>query len=175
MYRTILIDPPWPIGLVGKFDKHKNRRPAEFPYPVLTLDQIRSLPIPALADKDCHLWLWTTNATLGHGLDMMKAWGFKYFCPVHWIKPSGIGAWWIHRSQTLLFGYQGKLDMKTRYKPNILEANPGRHSQKPEASYALIEEVSHGPRLELFARGEKRTSWHQWGNECNCDLEIELA
>jgi N6-adenosine-specific RNA methylase IME4 len=90
----------------------------------------------------------------------MRHWGFKYLAPVHWIKPSGFGAWFVHRSQTCLFGFRGKLDMKDegRFSPNIIEANPGRHSTKPEASIEYIEDVSHGPRLELFSR-KARDGW----------------
>ena len=72
--------------------------------------------------------------------------------PIQWIKPSGMGAWFIHRSQTMLFGYRRKLEMKTRFRPNIIEASARRHSQKPEKSYELIEAVSHPARLEMFAR-----------------------
>jgi N6-adenosine-specific RNA methylase IME4 len=66
----------------------------------------------------------------------------------------------------MLLGYKEKcvFDLK-RYFPNILQTgDPVRHSQKPDASYQLIESVSHTPRLELFAR-QRRQGWHSWGNE----------
>ena len=47
------------------------------------------------------------------------------------------------------------------------------HSQKPdEARDKLIELVGDLPRVELFAR-EKADGWDAWGNEVDCDLEIE--
>ena len=48
----------------------------------------------------------------------------------------------------------------------------GRHSEKPEAFLDLVEQVSPGPYLELFAR-RNRLGWDTWGNEA---LEhVELA
>jgi len=48
----------------------------------------------------------------------------------------------------------------------------GRHSAKPEAFIDLVEQVSPGPYLELFAR-RQRLGWDTWGNEA---LEhVELA
>jgi N6-adenosine-specific RNA methylase IME4 len=172
-YRTILIDPPWKLETITGFTHPRNRRPERLPYETLTVQQIGSLPVPDLADENSHLWMWTTNKHLPDGFGLMETWGFKYMIPVHWVKPSGFGAWWVHRSQTLLFGYKGKLDMKEKLKPNVLFANPKRHSTKPACSYELIEAVSHGPRLELFARG-KRDGWDVWGNEVVSDIDLKV-
>ena len=163
-FRTILIDPPWPLQTVTGFTHPRNTRPKRLPYPTMTVDQIRAIPVADLPDDNAHLWLWTTNRFLPDGFDLMESWGFKFMIPVHWIKPSGLGAWWVHRTQTVLFGYRGRLDMKSKLHPNIINANPGRHSQKPAASYELIEAVSHEPRVELFAR-TPRDGWTTLGNE----------
>ncbi len=40
------------------------------------------------------------------------------------------------------------------------------HSRKPDEQYAIIEACSPGPRIELFARGE-RPAWVSWGNEAD--------
>lgn len=104
----------------------------------------------------------------------MRGWGFKYLAPIHWIKPSGVGNWVVHRSQTLLFGYKDRCVFPgIRYFSNILQTagNVKRHSQKPDASYSLIELASEAPRLELFAR-TNRFGWDVWGNEVNSTVEI---
>jgi len=164
-YRTILADPPWPQRLSGKYDTSKQQRADQLPYPTMSVDEIAALPVGLLALPGCHLWLWTTNAFLEAGFQVMRAWGFTYLAPVHWIKPSGIGNWFVHRTQTLLFGYRQKCVFQgLRYHPNVIEANPGRHSQKPPESYDLIEDVSEPRRLELFARAS-RPGWDLWGNE----------
>ena len=154
MYKTILADPPWPQRLSGKGEKRNDGRPRprckrnQLPYQTMTIDQIAALPIAGIAAEDCHLWLWTTNQFLHAGFHIMETWGFKYLAPIHWIKPSGLGNYFIHRTQTLLFGYRTKCKFHhKRYLPNIFEApTPQKHSRKPEESYQLIYQVSEPPR-----------------------------
>lgn len=160
--------------------KRRPNRSKALPYPTMSLSEIMALSVsidPLRAD-DCHCWLWTTNQFIDAGFRVLEAWGFKYLAPIHWIKPSGFGAWFVSRSQTCLFGYRGRLDMREQFRPNVIEAPSGRHSQKPEAFYELAEAVSHGPRLELFARPWKplfqnRPGWDVWGNEVRPDVVME--
>jgi len=167
-YKTILADPPWQLSMAGrrKRVKENGSKPAALPYPTMTDEEICSMPISLLAEEDCHLWLWTTNQHLELGFKVMRAWGFKYLAPIHWIKPSGQGNWFIHRTQTLLFGYKEKCKFPAaRYRPNILATkDPKRHSQKPDEFYELIESISAPARLELFAR-QPRAGWDSWGNQ----------
>lgn len=53
----------------------------------------------------------------------------------------------------------------------------GEHSRKPELFYDLIEAMSPGPRLELFARKRsplfpRRDKWDVWGNEVSSDIDL---
>ena len=164
-FRTILADPPWQQSMTAKWNRRPNRA-EKLPYPTMTVDEICAMPVGELAADDCHLWLWTTNQRLEDGFRVMRAWGFKYLAPVTWEKPSGLGCWFIHRTQTMLFGYKSKCRFELgRYKPTILHAGlPSRHSAKPKESYDLIESISQTPRLELFAR-QKLPNWTTWGNE----------
>lgn len=177
-YRTILADPPWQQTMAGKYRRRQYQSPDDLPYPTMSVEEIKALPVGDMADTGCHLWLWTTNEYLRAGFDVMQAWGFKYLAPVHWIKPSGCGNYFIHRTQTMLFGYKGKcIFPKARYIPNIIFANEGEHSRKPKESYDLIESVSLEPRLELFARPvtpmfPKILGWHVWGNEVEPDISL---
>ena len=161
------MDPPWEQPIIGRLKDPRHSRADKLPYPTLSVDQLRTLPVDRMAEDNAHMWLWTTNAFLPDGLDLMEAWGFKYMMPIHWVKPSGFGMWWVHRTQTLLFGYRGKLDMRERSCiPTYVFASPKRngHSTKPESSYELIEQVSHEARLEIFGR-RTRPGWTTWGNE----------
>ena len=45
----------------------------------------------------------------------------------------------------------------------------GKHSAKPEAFQDMVEAVSPGPRLELFAR-RARPGWTVWGNEVEANV-----
>ena len=50
----------------------------------------------------------------------------------------------------------------------MIEAERGRHSQKPEQAYQLIETAyPHLSKLELFARGQPRSGWQSWGNQAD--------
>jgi N6-adenosine-specific RNA methylase IME4 len=170
-YQTILADPPWGQSFCGKWKQHKMA--SELEYPVMNLDDIKNLPVREVAGAGCHLWLWATNQFLKQGFDVLEAWGFKYLAPITWVKPSGIGNYFIHRTQTILFGYKEKcLFPLERFKPTVLFATlPKRHSEKPTEFYSLIESISPEPRLELFAR-RKRFGWDCWGNEVESDIEL---
>lgn len=179
MYRTILADPPWPQPLMKKRKRYNKMPQGGLPYPTMSLKQIKALPVGDLAEIGCHLWLWTTNAFLRQGFDVMQAWGFTYLAPITWVKPSGIGNWFVHVTQTILFGYKEKCQFnRERYLPTVLYAPPPkRHSEKPPQSYQLIERISDPQRLELFARPWTpmfpiRKGWHVWGNEVQSSLTL---
>lgn len=50
----------------------------------------------------------------------------------------------------------------------------GAHSQKPEHFLDLVEQVSPGPYVELFAR-RHRMGWDVWGNESANTAELSIA
>lgn len=169
-YKVIYADPPWNQGMTGKYNRREKRKMG-LDYPTMSIEEIKALPVGEIADVGCHLYLWTTNQFLREGFDVMSAWGFKYLAPVTWVKPSGIGNWFIHRTQTLLFGYKDKCVFpKQRYKPTVLITGlPKRHSQKPKEMRDLINQISGAPKIELFAR-EKTKGWDVWGNEVESDI-----
>lgn len=147
----------------------------------MTVDEICGLPVGDQAAVGCHLWLWTTNEFLEAGYQVMRAWGFKYLAPIVWVKPSGCGNYFIHRTQTMLFGYKERcIFPKVRYVPNVFFATEKAHSRKPKDSYDLIESVSPEPRLELFARPvtpmfPKVEGWDTWGNETENNIQLDAV
>ena len=89
-YRCILIDPPTPQPMIGKF-KGKHSRSDKLHYKTMTIEQIKSLPVEEYAEEGCHLWLWTTNAFLRDSFDFMAAWNFKisqyyYLDKTQWVR-----------------------------------------------------------------------------------------
>lgn len=173
-YLTIVADPPWDMAMAGKRKRAKGAFKAEcLPYPTMSTKHICDMEVARYAAEGCHLWLWTTNSHLEDGFKVMRAWGFKYLAPIHWCKPSGVGNWFIHRTQTVLFGYRERCRFPLkRYAPNIFTSgDPVRHSQKPEEFFHLVRSISPAPRLELFARA-KRPGWHSWGIEVVSDIEL---
>lgn len=171
-YSTILIDPPWRFAnRTGKVAPEHRRLHR---YRTMTLDEIKALPVPPLANDKSHLYLWAPNALLAEGLEVMRAWGFTYKTNLVWYKirkdggPDGRGVGFYFRNVTelLLFGVRGGLrTLKPgRRQVNVIPVRKQEHSRKPEIFYDLIEQCSPGPFLELFAR-YRQPGWDQWGDE----------
>ena len=157
-YRTILVDPPWRYASAAtKADARKH-------YSTASTEELREMPVADLADADAHLWLWCTNALMGDGYGIVRAWGFSPLTVVTWCKPGpGVGHYLRNNTEHLILASRGR--------PMVPETKPistwhiwqrGAHSAKPAASYDLIEQVSPSPRVELFAR-QQRFAWDSWG------------
>lgn len=68
-------------------------------------------------------------------------------------------------------GVRGQLPVRNRAVPTWFTAMRRWHSEKPETAYRIIELVSPGSRLELFAR-RRRPGWSAWGNEVESDVVL---
>jgi N6-adenosine-specific RNA methylase IME4 len=115
------------------------------------------------------LFLWAVNCLLPEALEVIDAWGFSYKSNLVWVKPSlGLGNWTRNRHELLLFATRGQISFPDpdERPDSVLEAARGRHSQKPDRFYTLIETAyPQLSKLELFARGNGRPGWHSWGNQ----------
>lgn len=176
LYHTILADPPWQQPMAGAYARRRHSRPAALPYPTMTIPELCALPVNDLAADGCHLWLWTTNAFLEQAFSVMRAWGFTYLSPITWVKPSGLGNYFVSRTQHILFGYKDHCHFPlARYLPNVFFASvKGGHSSKPEEQYDLIESISPPERLELFARTH-HLGWDVYGNQVNSNVDLALC
>lgn len=174
-FGTILADPPWQFqnrtGKVAPEHKRLNR------YGTMELQEICDLPVSEIAADRAHLYLWVPNALLPEGMEVMKAWGFRYVSNIIWEKvrkdggPDGRGVGFYFRNVTeiLLFGVRGK-NVRTldagRRQVNVIRSQKREHSRKPDEQYPIIEACSWGPRIELFSRGVRK-GWTVWGNQAN--------
>jgi len=164
-YATILADPPWDLQQKGTFGANHH-------YDLMTVEQIRRLPVANLAQDDAHLWLWTTNAALEQAYGVVRAWGFEPRSLLTWLKPHlGLGMYLRNCTEQLIFATKGKAPILVRNQPNWLFAVRQDHSHKPEELYDIIERCSPGPYLELFAR-RPRHGWDIWGNEVASDISF---
>lgn len=167
-FALIYADPPW------KMEKIKRKeRPNQvgFDYPVMSLEDIKSLPIRRISEDNCMLFLWTVQKMLPDALDVMDYWGFKYFKTITWDKQNGMTLHGFHnRTEFLLVGYKGKAPELFRHGkavPTIIsESNYHmKHSEKPKQMYNWIQPFSNGGNcIELFARN-RQPGWDCWGNE----------
>ena len=180
VYRTCLADPPWSREQGGG----KIKRGAQAHYPLLKnhdiVDSMRAAPQWEHLGDSAHMYCWTTNSALEDGLFVLKALGFRYVTTITWVKMTcqaitytwipqnpGLGRYFRGCTEQLLFGVRGKamvpkpIDRGT----TRLLAPRRQHSRKPDEQYELIEKVSPGAYLEMFARGNDRPGWTPWGLE----------
>ena len=174
-FSTILADPPWQFknrtGKMAPEHKRLNR------YSTMTMQEIKDLPVEAVADDQAHLYLWVPNALLAEGIQVMECWGFTYKTNLIWYKVRkdggpdrrGVGFYFRNVTEMILFGTRGK-NVRTlqpgRSQENMIISQKREHSRKPDEQYDLIEACSWGPFLELFARGA-REGWSSWGNQAD--------
>lgn len=175
-FQTVLADPPWRFqNRTGKVAPEHRRLDR---YDTMTLEDIKALPVEASLAKNAHLYLWVPNALLPEGLEVMKAWGFRYVSNVIWAKrrkdggPDGRGVGFYFRNVTeiLLFGVRGSMRTlpHARSQVNMIETRKREHSRKPDEQYDFITSCSPGPYLEMFARNQ-HDGWHVWGNESDVE------
>ena len=184
MYSTILADPPWqtkagrPLsGYATESGKQifqaESNKSRELAYPTMSINEIASLDVKSLAAGNAHLYLWVTNQYLLKAEQIINAWGFKYSTALVWAKKpmgGGLGGSYRITTEFLLFATKGSLKSKKsvvgtwfEQKRKYVNGYPC-HSKKPDFFHELIESVSPGPYLELFAR-EQRPGWDVFGNE----------
>lgn len=174
-YCTILADPPWPERGAGQVKRGADRH-----YPLMSVDEILALPVEQLAAPDAHLYLWVTNNYLLDGLHVLSTWGFEYITMITWAKDRiGLGQYFRGQTEHVLFGRRGQppyrtLGGKRQQGTTLITAPRGAHSAKPPQLRAWAEDVSHGPRIELFAR-ERAPGWDAWGNQVETDARLVTA
>ena len=177
-FETIVIDPPWQVGsLAHTGRKGHHIKPMKDNYEMMSLEEIKELPISDISTDNAYLFLWTTHTYLPHAFDILSHWGFKYHLTITWDKGRSIVHFGFHRkSEFVLFGYNGKLliDPKGKSIATVLyEYNKG-HSIKPDIFYQEIERKFPAPRLDIFAR-RKRQGWASWGNEVQSDVDLTAS
>jgi len=186
-FKTIVADPPWKYGKWGsaadsptarkKFPNGLWRQSFDLPYNHMTVAAIAALPVAGCASDDCDLYLWTTQKYLPDAFSVMQAWGFRYCQTLTWCKaPRGLGQGGLFCPTTefLLLGRRGRMPKgKRRIDSTWWQVTrTASHSAKPEFFQDMIETVSDGPRLELFAR-RPREGWTVWGNEVEANASGE--
>ena len=172
-YSVVYADPAWDYGKMKERKKaHRGGNPQSH-YKTMSVEEICKMPVADLADENSCLFLWVTNPKMQLGFDVMKAWGFKYQTIITWVKidnsnkviKNGIGFYFRGATEHILFGTKGSFKIPTDKRiPNVIMAKRNAHSSKPVEAYNLIENVTDGKRIELFARN-KRDGWDCWGNQ----------
>ena len=185
-YKIIYADPPWNYGSKSAVNNStgSDHKPLSEHYNTMSLDQLKSLPISEMTDKDAACFMWVTDSHLDEAIEIFKAWGFKYkTVAFNWIKTTNKGnycknvaPWTMKSSEICLFGTKGAM---AKYKQvNNIEAlvfaERTKHSKKPEEVRKRIELLFGDiPRLEMFAR-QASEGWDVFGNEAPNSIDIKL-
>ena len=166
-YGAILEDPEWrdevwsrETGLDRSPDNHYATSESEA---IVARDDVIRL-----AADDCVLFMWTTIQHSAIAYEALKARGFEYKSQVIWRKPSiGLGRWVRSIHEILLIATRGNPVCPAPGKQwkSVIEAPRGKHSEKPDAFYELIEAYfPNTPKIELNAR-KAREGWDRFGPE----------
>lgn len=185
-YRVLIADPPW------EYRNNTARGGAGRHYSTMSLEELCSLPVQALAARDSILFLWTTWPQEEQAHELIRAWGFTYKTGLPWIKTleepksdlwdglqwtpkMGNGFWLRGCSEPILIATRGNARCPAPEDRLLgLLAPTVKHSRKPDSIHILAERMSPGPYLELFAR-ETRPGWDVFGNEVENSISLAVA
>ncbi len=165
-YNIIYADCPW--------EYEDTLKGAANHYDVMTIHDIRALPVQSIAKDDALLFMWCTFPMLEEGLDVINAWGFQYVTNgFTWIKKNkshgyfiGLGHYTRSNAEVCLIGKRGKgLKVINHSISQIHSSIVREHSVKPDAiRQKIVKMVGDQPRIELFARIHAQ-GWDSFGNE----------
>ena len=166
LYQIIYADPPWDYGVAGQNPRIGGGAKAH--YPTLTIKELCSLPLPAIADNAV-LFMWVTSPFLRKDKcwPVIKAWGFEYKSSFVWDKVKhNMGHYVSVRHECLLLCERGSSPPIKKDFPSLYEEPRTVHSRKPTYFREMIDEMYPVVnRIELFARGTLPENWDGWGNE----------
>lgn len=167
-YKVIYADPPWSFKNYSKKGEDRN---VNKHYGVMSLEDIKNLPVKTIADDDCVLLMWTTGPMLEKSFGVIKEWGFKYkTIGFTWAKENmksdgffmGNGYWTRSNAELCLLATTGKPKRINADVRQLLVEPRREHSRKPDVMYERIERLLDGPYIELFARTQYK-DWDCWG------------
>lgn len=184
-YDLIMVDPPWPTQMRSPKGEKKS---SVARYGAMSHDAIAALPVGALAQRHCLLFVWSVWPMLLYGGDpgrhyagaaasrsrvgeAIEAWGFRYVSGGAWVKRTASGklafgtGYRVRSScEPFLLCVTGN-PLNSRAERNVIEGLRREHSRKPDDAFAWCERYLPGARrAELFSR-QSRPGWDTWGLE----------
>ncbi len=166
----IVADPPWDFKNYSAAGTAKGADPH---YTVMTLDEIKALPVGQLARGDCLMLLWTCGWAIatGQAQEVARAWGFVPQSEMIWRKLT------VNGKRRMGTGYRVRTlhepilvatigNPKHKPFPSLFDGVAREHSRKPEEFYELVINRTPGAvrRADLFSR-ETRPGFEGWGKE----------
>ena len=177
-YQIIYADPPWAGGTECLASKSHIVDKNSYHYPAMATQDICNLGIGLrrYLDDNCLLFLWVRSPALEDGLQVGKAWGFKYATVSFvWYKErTNPGHYTMSECELNLVFKRNKIPLPrgSRNERQFLASLRRKHSEKPLEIMKRIERMFPTQnKLELFAR-QKVEGWDCWGNEVESDIEL---
>ena len=170
-YNLIYLDPPW------RYNSRNNKNTrfgggAEAHYPLMSMEEIKELPIQDIAADNCAMFLWTTFPYLDKQIKLFEHWGFIYkTLGFSWIKLNtknkkpffGVGYYAKSNCEVCLMGIKGRMKPVSNKVSSVVLSPRERHSKKPDVvRERIVELFGDVPRIELFAR-QRVEGWDCWG------------
>lgn len=139
-FATVFATPPWP-------DEGSSQDTA-----LLPLQNLLTEPVGRVCEKDAHLHVWADIASLAQAMALIEGWGFEYRSCLTCLKSEmASGSYWQHANHFLLLGTRGKRPFLDVNQPSWIECDWPENGGTPDSIHAMIETVSPGPYLQLFA------------------------
>jgi N6-adenosine-specific RNA methylase IME4 len=182
-YKTLYVDPPWNWMRGGHGPDVRKRSVltgrtnyssvGATPYVGMSTKDLLALApqIKRVAAADSHLYLWTVNKTVPDAARLVEAWGYRWVTMITWDKGRpGIAKYFQGVTEHCIFAARGSVpykfvDGKMAQGRTLISERMTDHSRKPAAMREIIECVSYGPYLELFARCNPSRKWDAVGLE----------
>ena len=138
-FKTVLADPPWEVAQKGKYG-------AVAHYDLMSVEDIKKMPIQDLVEENAHLWIWTYPAVLEQTYEVIRAWGFEPKSLFTWVKPRlGLGNYLRNCTEQVFFCTRGKAPIKFKGQMNW--------------GFFPLQDHSH-------------KNWSVWGNEIESNVVI---
>ena len=190
-YDVIYADPPWEQKQGRKIGGYKivdgkqvflssDQKAQDLPYVTMKFQDICNLNVESIAADDCFLFMWVTNKYLLDAKQVILAWGFKYSTTITWCKNTmggGLGGDFGISCEYLIFARRGKPKATKKIKStwfNVKREYENGYpcsSRKPQFFRELIDSMTTGSRIELFAR-KRFDGWDAFGNDVDGSIVI---
>ena len=161
-YRTIVVDPVWAAGYLGREAPPNGQDPA---HSAMTVEEIAQMELP-LADSG-FVFLWTTQTHMADAFRVLERWGLEYKFTMVWQKGGGVqpAGSCQHDVEFIVAGARGTPRFTSGWSFSSVISAPcadplAGHSVKPKKFYDLVSGLTPGPRLELPEDGVRH--WPVW-------------
>jgi N6-adenosine-specific RNA methylase IME4 len=150
-------------------DAPDERARATRPYPPMSIEAIKALPVRKMLAKHVAMYFWTTNFHMEFAYQILRTWGFdKFPTIITWVKDKfSQGQRLRNVTEHVIVAIKGNPTWDNSATDTTVLYGPRReHSRKPDEFYALIDRLTPAQRsVEFFPRRELPEGWVGFGDQ----------